>query len=147
MKAPERRTMQTQTENQPAHSAAKSAATTALRAARKREKTAELPLLDGTYVTVTAEAKEELALGYGVTGGRFREGEVQVWIEGRIVNCGKVIQRSASYVPLRDVLACWVYRMERLLDDADQVFILKDGNPRNLLMSNIAVSPRRPEFL
>jgi hypothetical protein len=140
--------MQTQTLNQSgAQNAAKSAATTAPRAARKREKAAQLPLLDGTSVTITAEAKEELAEGYGVTGGRFREGEVQVWIEGRIVNCGKVIQRSASYVPLKDVLACWVYRMERLLDDAEQVFVLRDKNPRNLLMSNISVSARRPEFL
>jgi hypothetical protein len=140
--------MQTQTANQSgALITAHSAATRAPRAKRQREKAAHLPLLDGSFVIVTAEAKAELAKDYGVTGGRFRDGEVQVWIEGRIVNSGKVIQRSASYVPLKDVLACWVYRMERLLDDADQVFILKDRNPRNLLMSNIAVSARRPEFL
>jgi hypothetical protein len=149
MRALEGRIMHTQiTENQTgAHCAPKSAGTTAHRAARRREKAAHLPLLDGTYVIVTAEAKEELAKDYGITGGRFREGEVQVWVEGRIVNCGKVIQRSASYVSLRDVQACWVYRMEGLLDDAEQVFVLKDGNPRNLLMSNITVSPRRPEYL
>ena len=140
--------MQTRTENQSTvHSAAKSAATTAPRAASKRERAAQLPLLDGSFVTVNAEAKDELAKDYGVTCGRFRDGAVQVWIEGRITNCGRVIQRSASYVPLRDVLACWVYRMERLLDDAEQVFVLRDSNPRNLLMGNIAVSARRPEFL
>src|SRR5438309_503304 len=120
----EGRNMQTQTvENQHA----------APRAPKRAETRAHLPLLDGTYVTVTEEAKEELARSYGITGGRVRDGEVQVWVEGRIVNCGKVIQRSASYVSLKDVLACWVYRMERLLDDADQVFLLKDGNLRNLL--------------
>ena len=130
--------MQTQTvENQ----------TTVHGAPQSAEKRAHVPLLDGTYVIVTKDAKEELVRSYGVTGGRYRDGEVQVWIEGRIVNCGKVIQRSASYVSLKDVLACWVYRLERLLDDAEQVFVLKDGNPRNLLLSNIAVSPRRPEFL
>jgi hypothetical protein len=131
--------MQTQTaENQ----------ATAPRAANKhRETAAQIPLLDGTYVIVTKEAKEELARSYGITGGRVRDGEVQVWVEGRIVNCGKVIQRSASYVSLKDVLGCWVYRLEHLLDDAEQVFVLKDGNPRNLLQSNISVSPRRPEYL
>jgi hypothetical protein len=128
---------QTQTRNQ----------YTAPRTPKGAETRAHLPLLDGTFVTVTEQAKEELQNDYGVTGGKIVDGEVVVWIEGRIVNCGKVIQRSASYVSLKDVLACWVYRMERLLDDADQVFLLKDGNPRNLLMSNISVSPRRPEYL
>ena len=128
---------QTQTRNQ----------YTAPRTAKGAEKRAHVPLLDGTFVIVTEEAKEELVRSYGVTGGRYRDGEVQVWIEGRIVNCGKVIQRSASYVSLKDVLGCWVYRLEHLLDDADQVFVLKDGNPRNLLRSNLSVSPRRPEYL
>jgi hypothetical protein len=117
------------------------------RTPKSAEKRANLPLLDGTFVIVTEEAKEELETRFAVTGGRYRDGEVQVWVEGRIVNCGKVIQTSASYVSLKDVLGCWVYRLESLLDDADQVFVLKDGNPRNLLRSNIAVSPRRPEYL
>ena len=128
---------QTQTRNQSA----------APIAPHRAETRAHLPLLDGTFVIVTKDAKEELRKDYGITGGRVRDGEVQVWVEGRIVNCGKVIQRSASYVSLKDVLGCWIYRLEHLLDDAEQVFVLKDGNPRNLLMSNIAVSPRRPEYL
>ena len=143
--------MQTQTLNQSAApitaNIRETAETTAPRAAKRKEKPAHIPLLDGSFVTVTEQAKEELQSDYGVTGGKIVNGEVVVWIEGRIVNCGKVIQRSASYVSLKDVLACWVYRIEHLLDDADQVFLLKDGNPRNLLMSNITVSPRRPEFL
>ena len=128
---------QTVTENQ---SAAPSAPTFI-------ETLACIPLLDGTSVIVSEDAKEILEADYGVTGGRFREGEVQVWIEGRITNCGKVIQRSASYVSLKDVLACWVYGLKHLLDDDYQVFVLKDGNPRNLLASNIGASPRRPEYL
>jgi hypothetical protein len=143
--------MQTQTLNQSAASIAansrETAAYTAPRAPKSAETRARLPLLDGTYVIVTKEAKDELLKDYGITGGRVRDGEVQVWVEGRIVNCGKVIQRSASYVSLKDVLGCWVYRLESLLDDADQVFVLKDCNPRNLLKSNFGVSPRRPEYL
>jgi hypothetical protein len=121
---------------------------TAPRAPHANEETAAyLPLLDGTNVIVTEQAKEELADTYGVTGAKIVNGEVVCWIEGRITNCGKVIQRSASYVPMRDVLACWVYDLKNLLDDDDQFFVLKDGNPRNLLASNIGVSPRRPEYL
>ncbi|SRR5258708_27762672 len=143
--------MQTETLNQytapRAPKGRETAAYTAPRAAKRREKPAHIPLLDGSFVTVTEDAKEELQSDYGVTGGKIVNGEVVVWIEGRIVHCGKVIQRSASYVSLKDVLGCWVYRLESLLDDAEQVFTLKDGNPRNLLLSNIGVSPRRPEFL
>ena len=119
---------------------------TAQRAAYKRRE-AQIPLLDGTYVIVSEDAKEDLQNDYGITGGRFRDGEVQVWVEGRIVNCGKVIQRSASYVSLKDVLSCWVYDLKYLVDDDDQVFVLKDGNPRNLLRANISVSARRPEYI
>jgi hypothetical protein len=111
------------------------------------ETPAYIPLLDGTTCMVTEWAKEELESDYGITGGRYRDGQVEVWVEGRITNCGKVIQRSANYVPLRDVLGCWVYDLKSLLDDADQFFVLKDGNPRNLLASNFSASPRRPEYL
>jgi hypothetical protein len=112
------------------------------------ETAAYLPLLDGTNVIVTEQAKEELADTYGVTGAKIVNGEVVCWIEGRIVTgLGKILQRSANYVSLKDVLACWIYDLRNLMEDADQVFILKDGDPRNLLDSNIGVSPRRPEYL
>ena len=108
---------------------------------------ASIPLFDGTSVVVTAKAKHDLEKFYGVTGGKVVNGEVQVWIEGRIVNCGKVIQRSASYVSLKDVVALWIYDLRNLFDDDDQTFVLKDGDLRNLLPSNIGASPRRPEYL
>jgi hypothetical protein len=142
MKAPERRnTMQTQTENQStAYSAAKSAETTGPGAA-------QLPLLDGTYVTVTVDAKREIAEQYGIISGAIANGEVQVWLENaRIVTRGRVLSRSASYVSLKDILACWIYGLKYLLEDTDQRFVLKDGNTRNLLPSNIGVSQRRPAY-
>ena len=125
------------------------AETSAPRAPKMSAETrAHLPLLDGTFVTVTSQAKHDLEKYYGVTGAKMANGEPVCWIEGRIVTgLGKILQRSANYVSLKDVLALWIYDLRSLLDDDDQVFVLKDGNPRNLLLSNIAVSPRRPEYL
>jgi hypothetical protein len=109
---------------------------------------ASIPLFDGTSVLVTAKAKDDLEQFYGVTGGKVVNGEVQVWIEGRIVTgLGKILQRSASYVSLKDVVGLWIYDLRHLLDDDDQTFLLKDGDSRNLLPSNIGASPRRPEYL
>jgi hypothetical protein len=129
--------MQTQTLNQSgAQNAPKSA-----------ETRAHLPLPDGTYVTVTVDAKREIAEQYGIISGAIANGEVQVWLENaRIVTRGRVLSRSASYVSLKDILACWIYGLKDLLEDTDQRFVLKDGNPRNLMPSNIGVSQRRPAY-
>jgi hypothetical protein len=133
--------MQTQTLNQSsAPNAPKSAATTAPRAAH-------LPLSDGTWVIVTEDAKAELVQEYGIVRGTIANGEVVVWLDGaRMVTRGRVLQRSASYVSLKDILACWVYGFKHFLEDTDQRFVLNDGNPRNLLPSNIGVSQRRSEY-
>lgn len=100
--------------------------------------TANLPLTDGTNALVTEYALSLLEEDYGIVRGRIKKGsggEVVV-VAPKKFDGKRVIGNKE--VPLRDLLAVDVYGMFRRLERADIAgYRLADGDPRNILPSNI----------
>ncbi len=99
----------------------------------------QFPLSDGTHAVITAYALRDLRNNRDVITGRMKKGAggnsaVYVSVE-------KHDGKGTVELPLRDMLAAFTYRIR--VEDSDQKYFLIDGDPRNLLPSNIGVTPRK----
>jgi hypothetical protein len=109
---------------------------------------ANLPLTDGTNALVTEYALMLLDEDYGIVRGRIKKGsagEVVVVAPKRFD--GKRVIGNKE-VPLRDLLAIDVYGLCKRLERADiSGYRLADGNPRNLMPSNVVKVLKSPPDL
>jgi hypothetical protein len=92
---------------------------------------AELPLTDGTVCKLSDLAKSLLESEFGITSGRVKRAADHEFV--------MVTPKSREYanveMPLRELLACFVYEKEKLAHG--QKWVNADGDPRNLLPQNI----------
>jgi len=96
------------------------------------------PLADGSHATITALAALMLEEKFGITRGRLKKGAGG--------NDAVVVSvASGNEVRLLDLLSVFIYLGHKtLIEDPDQKFILRDGDPLRLLPENITVTPRKP---
>ena len=111
-----------------------------------REKFTHLPLTDGSRARLTAHAKKVITTDNGITSGRVKKGtgsDVVMVSPKRIFDGDKLRPVRGVEIPLRDLLGSGAYESQlyNWLHDAAKVshFVLKDGNCRNLTLSNFEV--------
>src|SRR5258706_16311571 len=104
-------------------------------------KTIDFPLTDGTFAKVTAQGAHSLDQGFGVVHGRLKRGKGS---DAVVVKPRRAFGKptpAAKELPLRDLLGyCYGIMPPTMLSEPGQSLFLVDGDPRNLLPSNIALT-------